>query len=288
MTAIVALWAAVAAACAWVAHDVGIRGGAAAVSVTCIAVWVCANAVLVLASMAAGPPTGGLVAVAAPLRLEKTPGGTRSAVAKAVLAPWRWLSRAIATAPVMNALAAAESRRAPPAPQPAPWSCIPATFVMVGQLQAAPHWFAVTHGAGKQDVVLDLTAEWEWASEWVWSSRTSAATARPTVHCIPLLDDCMCSAAHLAAKLSAALGNLAMRRRMVVSAWPPSRVYVGCMFGVGRSAAVGALLAAVLHPETYATVDAALAALKTVRPQVGPTALQMRVVRETLHLLRAQ
>jgi predicted protein tyrosine phosphatase len=60
------------------------------------------------------------------------------------------------------------------------------------------------------------------------------------------------------------------------------------MFGVGRSAAVGALLAAMLFPNNYPTVDAALAALQTVRPQVRPTAHQLQVARQAQALLFVQ
>jgi protein-tyrosine phosphatase len=257
MTAIAVLWAAVAALCGMVA----VR--ATSVAALAAATWVGGNALLVLVSMTVGSPTGGLALTVAPARvLAKTPTGTRSAVGRAALAPWRWVSRALVAV----------------AGHGAPWSTVPGTLIAVGPLQTMPQWFAAG-GAGTH-TVLDLTAEWEWAQEWQWSVTGFAAAdaARPAVHCLPLLDDCMCSPAYLVAALRAALGTEVLSRR---------RIYVGCMFGVGRSAAVGALLAAALHGDKYRTVDAALAALRTVRPQAAPTALQLRAARGALELLRA-
>jgi protein-tyrosine phosphatase len=265
MTAIAVLWAAVAALCGVVALR------ATNVAALAAATWVGGNALLVLVSMTVGGPTGGLALTGAPARaLAKTPTGTRPAVGRAVLAPWRWVSRALATV---------VGRWTPPRAACGPlWSTVPGTLIAVGPLQTVPQWFAAG-GAGTH-TVLDLTAEWEWVQEWQWSVTGFAAAdaAKPAVYCLPLLDDCMCSPAHLVAALRAALGTEVLSRR---------RIYVGCMFGVGRSAAVGALLAAALHGDKYRTVDAALAALRTVRPQAAPTAPQLRTARGALELLRA-
>jgi predicted protein tyrosine phosphatase len=229
-----------------------------------LAVYVAANAALVLASMAIAPDHGGLVLPAN----KQWENGTRSVAGRVALAPWRYVSRAIAA----DRFAGLVFGNCAP---PSAWSQIPNTYICVGAMRAAQ---SMAHHV---DLILDLTAEWEWEC----NNNTATAITR----CLPLLDDCMCSAWELAAALRRALIDAAVANpsASTTSSTPP-RVYVGCMFGVGRSAAVGALLAAMLFPNNYPTVDAALAALQTVRPQVRPTAHQLQVARQAQALLFVQ
>jgi hypothetical protein len=219
-----------------------------------LGLWLLANAVLVVVSVAAANWRDGAAAadlVGVPWGV-KSPWGERSWEAKVALAPFRLVGAALracdAGAWVARGVAWV-SGHPPPRSSGQPWTRVPGTNILVGRVGHRPLPVTVS-------VVVDMTTEWEWPCP-------------VDLVCIPTLDDCLGDPVGLADVA------LEVGRRPLAK----GDVYVGCAFGVGRSAAMGALCATAARPDLYPTWDAAVDALKHVRPEVSTTPLQRRVAR---------